>query len=73
MGFCPAMDMIGDHFTKPLQEALFQKFSPSMPQECVGNNIAHVSVTSLLVSFGQIYILGSYYKIGVCMMVHIKQ
>ncbi len=46
---------------------------PSMPQECVGNNIAHVSVTSLLVSFGQIYILGSYYKIGVCMMVHIKQ
>ncbi len=26
MAYCPATEMIGDHFTKPLQGALFCKF-----------------------------------------------
>ncbi len=77
VGYCPAHEMIGDHFTKPLQGALFRKFRaiimnideavpdvdlawerdlvPSMPQECVGDNIAHVSVTRLIVDWGAIY------------------
>ena len=45
---CPATEMIGDFFTKPLQGALFIKFrniimnikekdcTPIRPQECVG-------------------------------------
>ncbi len=26
IGYCPASEMIGDHFTKPLQGALFHRF-----------------------------------------------
>ncbi len=77
IGYCPAQEMIGDHFTKPLQGALFRPFRaiimnideqvpdedlawereliPIMPQECVGNNIALVSINRLLVHCGTIY------------------
>ncbi len=77
IGYCPASEMIGDHFTKPLQGALFRPFRSIimnvdeevpdadlawerelisfMPQECVGDNIALVSVTRLMVLGGTIY------------------
>mmetsp|Transcript_3984 Transcript_3984/g.8238 ORF Transcript_3984/g.8238 Transcript_3984/m.8238 type:complete len:85 (-) Transcript_3984:208-462(-) len=73
MKYCPASEMIGDHFTKLLQGALFRRFRAiimnvneevpdadlawerelvdTMPQECVGDNIALVSVTRLVVPF----------------------
>ncbi len=80
MSYCPATEMIGDHYTKPLQGALFRKFRlvimnvdpevpdvdlawerevlTAMPQECVGDNIALVTVTRLLVHCGVIYKIG---------------
>jgi len=75
--YCPASEMVGDHFTKPLQGVLFRRFRaiimnidewvsdddlawernfiPTMPQECVGENIALVSVVKLMVHAGAIY------------------
>ncbi len=65
VGYCPAPEMIGDHFTKPLKQlhsvnsrlimnnyenvldvdlAWERELVPTMLQECVGNNVALVSV-----------------------------
>ncbi len=85
MNYCPATKMVGDHFTKPLKGALFQKFRlvimsvdpevpdvdlawereslPVMPQECVGDNITQVSVTSILVHCGIFIGLGKVFPV----------